>query len=124
MITLTVHHKTNPVPYTRTTQGQKYVDKNYYRYVNWKNTILKAFADKYGKYPHMILRNNVKYYVTLKIFFNNKKHGDSDNVFKGVLDAIFQKPLSDKYVAGSFDFFYDDNPRVEITIKEQGDETI
>ena len=32
----------NPVPYKRTTQKQKFVDKGYKKYVAWKN---KVFAE-------------------------------------------------------------------------------
>lgn len=53
------------------------------------------------------------------VFYKDKRHGDTDNVAKGINDSIFQKPLNDKYIAGSYDFDYDkDNPRVEIIIRE------
>ena len=65
-----------------------------------------------------MLEKDKKYYVDVVAYYKDKKHGDTDNVAKGINDAIFQKPLSDKYVAGSYDFFYDkENPRVEIKIK-------
>lgn len=31
-----------------------------------------------------------KYEFSLKIGFKNKKHGDADNIVKGVLDALFE----------------------------------
>ena len=118
-MTFTVTHHTNPVPYKRTTQRAKFVSKDYARYKEWKNKIYVAFIGAFKKPPHKILKNDTKYYVDVMVYYKDKKHGDTDNIGKGVNDAIFQKPLSDKYVAGSFDFDYDkNNPRVEIKIIE------
>tara|TARA_R110001606_G_scaffold2504_5_gene10987 strand:- start:4356 stop:4727 length:372 start_codon:yes stop_codon:yes gene_type:complete len=109
----------NPVPYKRTTQRQKFVDKEYKKYVVWKNKVVAKFILEFTKYPHNLLEKDKKYYVDVVAYYKDKKHADTDNVAKGINDAIFQKPLNDKYVAGSYDFSYDkENPRVEITIKE------
>tara|TARA_R110000744_G_scaffold221755_1_gene340732 strand:+ start:55 stop:426 length:372 start_codon:yes stop_codon:yes gene_type:complete len=109
----------NPVPYKRTTQKQKFVDKGYKKYVVWKNKVVGDFIKEFKKYPHNLLEKDKKYYVEVVAYYKDKKHGDTDNVAKGINDAIFQKPLNDKYIAGSYNFFYDkENPRVEITIKE------
>ena len=108
----------NPIPYKRTTQKQKFKDTDYQRYTVWKQVILAEFIKAFGKYPHAIFEKNKKYYVDVKAFYKDRNHADTDNVAKGVNDAIFQKPLSDKYVAGSYDFDYDkENPRVEIEIR-------
>lgn len=107
----------NPVPYKRTTQKQKFRDADYHRYIEWKNYIVSEFAKNTGKLPHMALEKNKKYYVDVLAAYCNKAHGDTDNVAKGVNDALFQKPLSDKYVAGSYDYFYSDCPGVFIKIR-------
>ena len=109
----------NPVPYKRTTQRQKYVDKNYKQYLIWKSIVWQQFADQIGDRPDLILDKSKKYYVGIVAYYKDKKHGDTDNVAKGINDAIFQKPLSDKYVSGSYDYSYDkNNPRVEVEIRE------
>ena len=107
----------NPTPYKRTTQKQKFMDKGYKTYLNYKALIRASFAKEYHSLPHMVLKPNTKYYVNVVAYFKDKKHGDTDNVAKGVNDAIFAKPLNDKYIAGSYDYFYDkDYPRLEVEI--------
>ncbi len=109
----------NAVPYKRTTQRQKWCDKRYMKYLQFKDLVRTCFVGTFCKYPHQILKNNQKYKMDIKIYFYDKTHGDSDNVFKGIADAIFTKPLNDKYLCGSFDFFYDkEDPRVEVSIQE------
>lgn len=109
----------NPIPYKRTTQKQKFKDVDYKRYTVWKQIILAEFIKTFGKYPHQLLAKNKKYYVQILIYNKDKTHGDSDNQYKAVLDAIFAKPLNDKYIAGSMDYYYDkNNPRVEIEIRK------
>lgn len=117
MIKFTIPTQKNAVPYMRTTQKQKYRDKNYPRYLAWKAYVRTRFIQKTNKYPHQVFKKNQKYYMDIKIYFYDKTHGDSDNVYKGINDALFNEPLNDKYIAGSFDFFYDkENPRVEVSI--------
>ena len=109
----------NPVPYKRTTQRQKYVDEDYKKYQQWKAIVYFSFIKQLGKAPQNFFKKDQKYYVDIMIYFKDRTHGDSDNIMKGVLDAIFQKPLTDKYIAGSFDYQYDKkNPRVEVKISE------
>ncbi len=110
----------NPVPYKRTTQRQKFKDVEYQKYQVWKTKVISAFADKFKKLPHNIFSKDEKYYVNIKAFYKDRTHGDTDNIAKGINDAIFQKPLNDKYIAGSYDFDYDkSNPRVEVEILEK-----
>lgn len=119
-MTLIVKADGNPVPYKRTTQRAKYKDKEYARYLKWKELIMRYFILKFNKYPHQIFKKNHKYYVNIVVYYKDKTHGDTDNIYKGVLDAIFAKPLNDKYICGSMDYFYDkENPRVEITFKDK-----
>lgn len=118
-LSFTISTGNNPVPYKRTTQRQKYVCKEYKKYNDYKSAIIRDFTKVYKKPPSLILEKDRKYYLDITIFYKDKTHGDSDNVFKGIADALFQKPLNDKYIAGSFDFFYDKaNPRVEVEIFE------
>jgi len=118
-INFTVFSPNNPVPYKRTTQKAKHVNADYKKYQGYKQKIYVSFIKKTGNYPHVLLNKSKKYYVEVMAYYKDKTHGDTDNVAKGVNDAIFAKPLSDKYVAGSYDFDYDEeNPRLEITIKE------
>lgn len=109
----------NPVPYKRTTQKQKFKDSEYQKYLSWKMKVIRAFVDKFKKLPKNVFSKDDKYYVNIIAYYKDKTHGDTDNIAKGINDAIFQKPLNDKYIAGSYDFFYDkNNPRVEVEILE------
>jgi len=119
IIRFVVSNGDNPVPYKRTTQKQKWVDKDYKRYQAYRAEIYAAFVKKTGKLPHQTLTPKTKYYVSVMAYYKDKTHADTDNIAKAVNDAIFQKPLSDKYIAGFYDYDYDkDNPRLEVTIKE------
>jgi len=117
-----------PVPYTRTTQKQKWVDKRWQKYIDYRAKIQVAFFKSVETHPmkkyfatSMVTKNKpldtkeTKIYVSIKMFFANRQHGDPDNIMKGILDALF---VSDKYCAGTFDFEYDkDAPRVEVKIE-------
>jgi Holliday junction resolvase RusA-like endonuclease len=116
----TVKSSSNPVPYKRTTQKAKWTDTEYKKYQEWKSKIMRDFITAFKKFPHQIFKPKTKYYVEIIVYYKDKTHGDTDNVYKGVLDAIFVKPLNDKYIAGSMDYFYDTkNPRVEIKFLEE-----
>jgi hypothetical protein len=39
--------------------------------------------------------------MDIKIFWSSDHHGDPDNIFKGIADALF---TDDKYLSGSFNF--------------------
>lgn len=107
----------NPIPYKRTTQRQKFADPGYKKYLDWKSTIYAEFCKTMRKEPHLLLLPKTKYYVKVIAYYKDMTHGDTDNVAKAVNDAIFQKPLNDKYISGSYDYFYDKlNPRVEVII--------
>jgi len=109
----------NPIPYKRTTQKQKFKDVDYHRYLQWKELIITEFIKSFNKYPYQLLAKNKKYYVNVKAYYKDKTHGDTDNVAKGINDAIFTAPLNDKYISGSYDYGYDkNNPRVEIEIRK------
>ena len=103
----------NPVPYKRTTQKAKFVDKDYHRYQAYKNALVVAFIQKVGKHPHKVLIGTNKWVVDVMVTYKVKRHGDTDNVAKGINDALF---LNDKYVAGSYDYQYGVIGCVEVTI--------
>lgn len=109
--------KGNPIPYHRSTQGGQWKPQ-VRRYHAWKDYVVKAFCEQTetkdkGKKP--IEKSPEKLNMALLIYFKDKTHGDSDNIFKGIADALFE---NDKYISGSFDYDYDkENPRVEVVIK-------
>jgi hypothetical protein len=112
------------VPYIRMTQGQvklmripEYklsparlkVRQRLKKYFDWKEWV---YANSLGK--NFDRRPKRKIYVDVFVYFQNKAHGDVDNVLKGIYDSLFE---NDKMVAGSMDFDYDaTNPRCEIRI--------
>ncbi len=118
----TVHG--DPVPYLRMTQGQVKLmripdhklrpdglrKKNQIRrYLDYKE---RAFLISSG----LIFDRSPKSKIVFNaiVFFGSGRHGDCENVRKGLQDAIF---FQDKMVAGSVDFYYDkENPRVECEI--------
>ncbi len=51
--------------------------------------------------------------MILAIKFCDKAHGDSDNIFKGIADALFD---NDKYVIGGFDYEYATEGSVDVLI--------
>jgi len=61
------------------------------------------------------LDKDAKARMDIKIYWNSKVHGDPENIFGSVADALFK---NDKNLAGSFDFEYskDGTARVEVKI--------
>lgn len=106
--------KGNPIGYHRTTQGS-YWNAGSKKYTQWKHYVVKAFCEATGRQSiEKPIEGKVKQYLHTFIYFKDRKHGDPDNIQKGIADALFQ---NDKYVAGSYDFDYDkENPRVEIQV--------
>lgn len=118
----------DPVPYLRMTQGQvklmRIPDQKMYpkglrvkqrirRYFEYKEYINLCVLSKHLKYDRSPKGKTILHTV---IYFSNKKHGDPENIRKGIQDALFDQ---DRNVVGSVDFFYDSlNPRVEIEIIE------
>ena len=53
--------------------------------------------------------------MDIRIYHRNGIHGDADNIFKGIADALFK---NDKYLDGSFETHYspDGKGRVEVDI--------
>lgn len=116
--------KQNPVPYKRTTTGGKW-DKNYKRYLQWKSKVQLAFHIQHPtQYPKNHLINKLArpfmakgpYEVRVICYNYDRRHGDTDNVAKGINDALFK---TDKFVFGTYFLRYDAvNPRVEVIVME------
>lgn len=118
----------NPMPYTRTTQGSKF-SKKALEYSAWKGHVVASYLDHidgmkkidradFGDAHDLIQRKPIKatknkMHMSIHSTFVDDTHGDSDNVFKGIADALFQ---NDKYLEGSFTFERGDVGKVEVTI--------
>lgn len=122
----------NPIPYHRQTQKSSRFDPAALRYQAWKQHVVSAFVKDTGWTVNKWVRPSMlrgrkfvygsalssskdnKYRMSIMIYFADYSHADPDNIFKGIADALFD---SDKYLAGEFDFGYDEvSPRVEIKI--------
>ena len=100
----------NPVPYKRTTQKMKFSEE-YLRYAQWKTLLMTEFRKQNGVIPALRGRYRVEVIATYK----DKTHGDTDNVAKGVNDALF---ANDKYVSGSYEFQYGKSGGIRVEIYE------
>lgn len=116
----------NPLAYHRSTQAGQWKPATR-RYNAWKQYVISEF---YNTYPKLIPRaaNNLlrllkplstskegKVIMNLKIHWCSNLHGDPDNIFKGIADALFD---NDKYLVGSFDYVTDPKRpgRVEVEL--------
>ena len=118
----------NPIPYFRTTQAGQF-NKGAKRYHAWKDYVRAHYLDALGEIKHIdradfgeahdllqkkpIAKQAGKIHMRLCITWANKAHADSDNIFKGIADALF---MDDKYLSGEFDYHYGDQAQVEVTI--------
>jgi len=118
----------NPIPYFRTTQNTQWT-KGAVRYQEWKGKVVAAYIDALEALPKAeraqfgtmhdltkkkpIAATTNKIHMRLCITWMNKAHGDCDNVFKGIADALF---MNDKYLSGEFDYHYGDAGKVVVTI--------
>lgn len=97
----------NPIPYTRTTQGQKWHPR-YRRYVAWKRHVVEAYklailnGNTVTASQYKIMASDDKPMqgthhgrVTVDIAFRDETHSDPDNVVKGILDSLFK---NDKHI--------------------------
>jgi len=121
----------NPVGYTRTTQGIKswHNNANAKRmriYERWKDFVWSKVPDKKFR-----INSDEKVYLGMKIFFENKRHSDPSNIFKGIEDALADKfgklagkkvvierrcYKDDKQCAGCFNYDYIDKGYSHIVI--------
>lgn len=119
----------NPIPYFRTTQGSKF-SKGAMRYADWKEHVKGSFLAHcidMGYLNHQdfkaliyvlpdmkpIVKSKNKIRMDIHSTFIDDSHADSDNIFKGIADALFQ---NDKYLEGSFTFERGDKGKVEVKI--------
>ncbi len=124
MITFTIPG--DPVPYLRMTQGQTRLMRIPDRKTSRQGAAVKARIRRYLVFKEFVLLCSLgkkynpapmsKTILNVTVFFKNRKHGDPDNIRKGIQDALFTQ---DRCIAGSVDYFYDpQRPRCEVEILE------
>lgn len=121
----------NPLPKLKMTGRQHWMPKAQ-EYVKWKGWVCAAYFDQYhpdikidradfgdahdmlSKKP-IVLGKDQRARMDIKIYWASKAHGDPENIFGSIADALFD---NDKNLAGSFDFEQsaDKHARVEVTI--------
>ncbi len=107
--------KGNPRPKARLTRQQTWTTQAQ-RYSAWKkhvvssflaelkNSDIKEFQYRYNSFianGKPILESDDKMKMDIKIWWRNNAHGDPENIFGSIADALFKQ---DKFLAGSFDF--------------------
>jgi Holliday junction resolvase RusA-like endonuclease len=116
----------NPLPYLRVVRRALWLPQAK-KYNAWKAYIRKVVYHDYPEFlmcAGKVLLTDVQPFTTshsriarmdIKIFWMNGVHGDPDNIFKGIADAIFK---NDKYLDGSFESrnSTDGKGRVDVTI--------
>ena len=114
----------NPVPYKRTTQRGKF-SKEYKKYLIWKTLLGDLFCSQnphspktlyeIGKVMHARPNLSGAYFVEVVAIYKSDNHGDTDNIAKGVNDALFK---NDKLVSGSYTYKYDKKGGLRVRIYE------
>ncbi|MBP6975160.1 MAG: hypothetical protein KBB54_04500 [Candidatus Pacebacteria bacterium] len=116
----------NPIPYHRVV-GRALWLPSAKRYSAWKSFVRKTF---YSEYPAYLERKGkdiltqkeplttspaLRARMDIQVYWMNGNHGDPDNIFKGIADALF---INDKFLDGSFETNNapDGKGRVVITI--------
>ena len=117
----------NAIPKIRKTKRQQWTPEAQ-RYVAWKEHVQRSFFDSLIgiDYPTHLRFMNVfkkpiklftdeKAVMDLKIFWRDRKHGDPENIFGSIADALF---FNDKFLDGSFksEVAKDGKGRVEVNI--------
>ena len=124
----------NPTPKLKKTRGQQWTPeaKNY---VAWKLYVQTALVEELSRRSAPAAREaarNIallgkplclgdrKARMDIKIMWGSGNHGDPENIFGSIADALF---YNDKHLAGSFDFDYSKERRgsvdILLTISEQ-----
>lgn len=120
----------NPVPYVRSTRGALWRPDGR-RYAEWKGYVQKCFwrsrdldneaiaklaLNAMSDTKPIGFKRDRQTHMHIKIFWRNGAHGDPDNVWKGIADALF---ANDKNLDGSFEsqIALDGRGRVEAEIK-------
>lgn len=124
----------NPIPYVRSTRAalwrpdgrryaawKGYVQKEFIRLLNRgfreivKDGSVAATFDSNATKPIRIFGSH-QARMDIKIFWKNGSHGDPDNIFKGIADALF---VNDRTLDGSFEskIAEDGKGRVDVAIR-------
>jgi hypothetical protein len=117
----------DPVPYLRMTQGQVRLMRIPDARLRPDGLKIKTRIRAYLEYKDLVFKYSmgqsvnraprVKVFMDVMIYFSTGRHGDPENIRKGIQDAIYTQ---DRMVAGSVDFDLDlMNPRVEVEIREE-----
>ena len=116
----------NAIPYLRVVKRALWLPEAR-RYNAWKSHVRKTF---YAEYPAELKRAGAnllrdlqpfsttaaqRMRMDIRIYWMNGIHGDPDNIFKGIADALFK---NDKFLDGSFETRYSPSShgRVEVDI--------
>jgi len=97
------------------------------KYTMWKAHVVAAFLKSLNEDQRRFFYNvyaangkpipsqSEKMRMDISIYWKNDRHGDPENIFGSIADAMF---LQDKFLAGSFDFSASDEGagRVEVAI--------
>jgi len=116
----------NPLPKKRYTKRQQWTP-GARRYQQWENYVSDIFREKargsemepyltrlFDRKP--LDTGKLKCKMTLKIFWKGEAHGDPENIFGSIADALF---VNDKYLEGEFKYEQskEKRARVEVTIE-------
>ncbi len=111
----------NPIPKARKTLRQQWTPEAK-RYAEWKEHVVKAFmpVDKqpwfrtYLQCGKPIDIQNSTARMDIRIFWKNGAHGDPENVFGSIADALF---VNDKNLDGSFESAQTQNGKGRVEVK-------
>lgn len=118
----------NPIPKIRKTMRQRWTPEAR-RYAAWKTYVQEAFLRSlmqldFNRHIHYrrVLQKPIKLdygdkaVMDIRIFWKDERHGDPENVFGSIADALF---YNDKCLDGSFqsEISSDKQGRVEVAIK-------
>lgn len=124
----------NPIPYVRSTRAALWRADGR-RYAAWKGYVQKEFIQNLKRgFQEVVEGGNLaatfdvnsqkpirifgdhRARMDIRIFWKNGAHGDPDNIFKGIADALF---FNDRNLDGSFESGIADDGvgRVEVNIK-------
>ena len=76
------------VPYVRTTQRQKWLDKRYKRYQRWKDAFRLCLNTQ--AFPSELVPAR-RYELSIEIYADKKVRYDLDNAVKAVMDAAWSQ---------------------------------
>lgn len=94
----------NPMPKLKMT-GRQHWTPRARKYVAWKAHVVGAYRQAGGLWMDQIEAKPIvlwpeqRAHMDVTIFFKNKAHGDGENIFGSIADALFK---NDKYLDGSF----------------------